>query len=96
MMKPTAGRIALLVALIVLECCLLFAAFSGSHIDKPGSASAWFEWRKHPSPETEAAWLAEKRTLRREQIMVEVVIWSLIIGTGAGIYYVAKRQRRQI
>lgn len=86
----------LLVVLILLECCFLFAAFSDWHIDRPGTASAWFAWRQHPSSETEAAWNEERRKLHREELMVELVIWSLIIATGGGIYYVVRRQKLQV
>ena len=86
----------MLVFLVLLECCFLFAAFSDSHFDKPGNGSAWFAWCQHPSPETEAAWNAEKRQLRIEGAIFELMIWSLIVGTGVGLYYVVKKQRTQV
>lgn len=86
----------LFAALVLVECCLLFAAFSGAHIEKPGLGSAWYEWHQHPSPQSEAAWLAEKRKLRIEQAAVDSVIWLLIIATGAGLYYVRRRENREI
>ena len=95
-MKLTSTRTVLLAALVLLECCFLFAAFSGSHLDKPGTGSAWYERRQHPSPQTEAAWVAERRKLRTEQAIIDGVIWLMIIGAGAGIYYVARGQKRQI
>src|SRR4051812_6553882 len=85
-----------LVALVLLECGLLFAALSDSHLDRPATARAWFVWRQHPSPETEAAWNVERGKLHREQVMIDVAIWSLIIAAAAGIFYVAKRQRSEV
>jgi len=95
-MKLASTRMAVIVALVVLECCLFFAAFSDSHLDKPGSSSAWYEWRQHPSPKSGAAWLAERRKIRIEQAAVDAVIWSLIIATGAGVYYVGRGHKRQV
>ena len=85
-----------LVALILLECFLLFAALSDSHLDRPATGRAWHAWRQYPSAETEAAWNAERGMLHREQVVIDAVIWSLIIAAGAGIYYVAKRQRAEV
>ena len=95
-MKLTRIRTLLLVVLIMLECCLLWAAFSERHVDKPGAGSAWYKWRQHPSPQTEAAWLAEKRKIRIQEAVVRSVNWLLIIATGAGVYYVSRGQKRQI
>jgi hypothetical protein len=85
---------AVLVLLIALEFCLLllFAVWADPHLDKPGNGSTWYAWRQHPSPETEAGWNAEKQKARREEVIINLAIWSLIIGTGAGIFYVAKRR----
>ncbi len=91
-MRLSPKRMLVVVALVLVEYGLFFAAFSGSHLDKAGSGSAWFEWRAHPSAQTEAAWLAEKRQIRTEQIILEATIWSMIVASGAGIYYAAKRQ----
>ena len=95
-MKLTPVRTALLVILIGLECCLLYAAFSDSHVDKPGEGSAWYAWRQHPSPQTEAAWLAEKRKTSAEEIGFNSMIWLLIIATGTGVYYVVGKKKREI
>jgi hypothetical protein len=89
------NRTMLLMALVLLECCLLFAAFSDSHLDKPGAASAWYEWHGHPSAETEAAWLGERRRMRVEQVMIELIIWSMIAAGGFGIVYVARKAKQQ-
>jgi hypothetical protein len=91
-MSPS--RRVLVVTLVIIECTLLFAAFSGAHIDKPTAGSAWYEWRQHPSPQTETAWLAEKRKMRITQTAVDSVIWLLIIAIGAAVYYVGRAQRR--
>jgi hypothetical protein len=85
-----------LVLLVLVECFLVFAAFSESHVDKPGTGSAWYAWRQHPSPETEAAWNAERRKLGREEAIVAVTNWLLIIATGAGLYYLIKRQKSRV
>jgi hypothetical protein len=74
-----------------MECCLLFAAFSDYHMDKPALGSAWYEWHKHPSAQSEAAWLGEKRKMRVEQAVIDVTIWLMIAAAGIGIYHVAKR-----
>ena len=95
MTRPLILRV-LLVVLILLECCFLFAAFSDSHIDRPSTARAWFAWRQHPSSETEAVWKEERRKLHLEELIVGLVIWSLIIATGAGIYYVVRKQKLQV
>ncbi len=95
-MNLSRTRIVALIALLALECCLLWAAFSDWHVDKPGTGSAWFAWRQHPSPETEAAWLAEKRKVRIQELASNCLIWSLIVATAAGVYYVSRAQKRPI
>ena len=95
-MKLSPSRTVLIAVLVMLECCFLFAAFRDAHVEKPGDGSAWYEWRRHPSPQTEAAWQAERRSLRVREIVADSVIWSLIIATGAGVYYVGRGQKRQI
>jgi hypothetical protein len=95
-MNLAPARIAMLLVLVVVEACLLFAAFSDSHIDKPAHRSAWYEWRQHPTPQTEAAWLSEKRKIRAEQVIMEAAIWLMIVGTGTGIFYVVSRKRDRI
>ena len=85
-----------LVVLVLLECCLLLAAFSDSHLDKPGTGSVWFAWQQNPTPQTEAAWNAERGKLHREQAVIGLVIWLLIISTGAGIICAAKRRKAQV
>jgi hypothetical protein len=95
-MKLTPSRTVPLFVLLVLECCFLFAAFTGAHLDKPGAGSAWYEWHQRPSPETQAAWLAERRKIRTAEAAIDAVIWLLIVATGAGVYYVGRGQNRQI
>ena len=95
-MKLTPIRTLLLVALIGFECCLLYAAFSDTHVDKPGAGSAWYAWRQQPSAQTEAAWLAEKRKIRAGEVVFDSVIWLLIIATGVGAYYVSRGKNRNI
>jgi hypothetical protein len=93
-MTLSPNRAVMLLFLVLLECLLLFIAASGSHVDKPDAGSAWYQWRAHPSAETESAWLGEKRKMRMEQAVIDVVIWLLIAAAGIGIYHVAKNRKQ--
>jgi len=92
MKHPWCWKIVLAV-LVLLECCFLLAAFSRFPINRSSAARALFEWRQNPSPQTEAAWNSERGRLRRDELIIDGVVWVLIITTGAGIFYVFKRQR---
>lgn len=93
-MKNLLARIALLVGLVILECCLFGAAFRGSRLDKPAS-QALYEWRKNPTPETEAAWQAQEQRVARGRRIAETTAWSLMVVAGIGIYYVVRGPRRE-
>ena len=70
-MKPILATLALLELALVA----LLVVFAFGHVDSPSLARAWFEYKEHPSPETETAFKQKKKTTDR-------MTFALAGGTG--------------
>ena len=80
--------------LVTSEFFLGFLAcetFSSPPLNRLATRRAWAEWRRNPSPVTEAAWIAERRRHRIAQATIDGTIYLLLALNTAGLVIVCKR-----
>lgn len=93
------GRLVVVVLATVAIVAFVTAIAPSSHhlpADRP-ALNALAAWRRQPSPETEAAWIAAREELQRQRA---VFFWgaftvSVVAGAGAAVlaHYLAKRAK---
>ena len=87
----TPSKSLLLVALVALDLLLAAAPFASNGISRRSSTRAWQDWKRNPSPQTEAIWKAESQRLRWDNSLVDLVFLLLFIVNTAGIVKLMKK-----
>jgi hypothetical protein len=86
-MKP------ILATLILTELVLAFllVVFGFGHLDSPSLAHAWFEYREHPSQETEAAFKQKKAATDKTTFVLTAGVGLLLAVNSYALFKVIRK-----
>lgn len=81
--------------LILIEILLLPMPWAVFRTNSSQAVKSLIEWRRNPTPQTEAAWLVEKRKLDRYEFVLRAISVTLLIGNAGLIILTWRRLNRR-
>lgn len=85
----------LLWLLLFLEIVLIPSPWNKFRPTRRHAVKALVEWQKNPTPQTEAAWLSEKRKLDQDDLIQRVVSIALLVGNTTLMILIWRHLKRQ-
>ena len=82
-------------ALLFLEVLLIPSPWNVFRPTRRQAVKALFEWQRNPTPQTESAWLAEKRKLDRDDLFLRMISLVLLAGNTIALILVWRLLRAQ-